>query len=154
MYLTTGSYIKYGGMDGSNLERISTQFYATWGITVDIHSSTLYVADSSNNKIWSHRLDGRETKVVAEYSGTSKGIALVEQRLYWGLYYKNRVESIAMGGTGDTTSVYFGENGRIWGLTSPDWSLVANQINPCAGQTCSGVCVLTRTHYRCMARAV
>ena len=153
MYFTTGSYIKYGAMDGSNLASTSSGFSTARGMTVDIHSSRLYFHDDYNSIIRSSRLDFSDMNIVAQPSRQSYGIVLVEQRLYWGLHYENRVESKSTAGGGDTTSVYIGGNGRIRDLTSPDWSLAANQTNPCAGQTCSGVCVLTRTHYRCMARA-
>ena len=155
MYLTSlyGGGIIKAAMDGSNHTTIVAGWGIAVGITIDTHSSKLYWANYADDEIQSCGLDGSGIETVAKLSSAPLGMAMVDQRLYWGLHNEKRVESRATTG-GNISSFYCDGAGKILQLTSADWSLQVNQTNQCEGQTCVGVCVLSRTNFRCMVWGV
>ena len=119
------------------------------GIAIDYSTSRLYCTDHGAQKIQSSGLDGHDVVTVAVVASKPFGITVDEKQLYWSLPLADlaRVESMAVAGE----SVSIAYNGTAVGhLTSTDWIVAKNRTNPCDGQTCSGLCVLTPLASRCL----
>ena len=97
-----GGLVRKGGMDGSNSTDIISGSGNADGIVIDYQSRRIY---------WTHyddivgaciikasNLDGSHTVIIHQLPAacadfSPHGIALVGNRLYWGNYFSNRIES-------------------------------------------------------------
>ena len=146
---SNGGGILKAGMDGSNPIRIVTALGEPCGIIIDYHSSRLYWADLGTKEIQSSNLEGGDIVTVITLQVGPYGIALLGDKLYWGHYQSNAVQSCSTSGTGLRT-VHDGTT-ITWQFTVPAWGLSRNRTDHCEQHTCSNVCVLTPTSFRCLS---
>ena len=140
--------IEKAGMDGSRPVTVVAGLAGPCSITIDFHGSRLFWAEYLNNLIQSSGLDGRDVVTKAQVSNSPFGITISRQRIYWSLFSSNVMTSSTTTG-GDIRTEHNGTS-YIRHLMASDWNLPGNRINPCEKQTCSGICVLALTSFRCL----
>ena len=142
------STIFTSGMDGSSPSAIVTNRFNPCALVIDFHSSRLYWPDGPGKKIQSSDLDGRNVATVFDFPSEPVGLAIVNQKLFWGLFPSNILQIGNMHGT-DIRIVYNGTE-SISHLAIPDWKYPRNRTNPCEGHICPEICVLTLISYKCL----
>ena len=150
-YTADGTHaIKRVGMDGSNpVTLVATDLGDARGITTDFKSSRLCWADGSRNKIESSDLQGRDRRTVVKADGPT-GIAVVDGRVYWGEWSGKKLQS-SITAAGEEIITLHTEGKSIYAVTLvPDLNRPLDRINHCVRNSCSKVCVLTATSFRCL----
>ena len=136
------------GTDGSNPTGIVKCSEGAYGIQIDYKAKRLYWAEYYVDRIRSSDLDGGDVVTIAE-TPAPYGIALVDQRIYWGEYSSGLVYSISVEGTGirnETNAI-----ARTRNFVYSNWNPPKNRSNDCEQQSCGFVCVLSRTSFKCLA---
>ena len=137
-------------MDGSGEEKLADCERQVLGIQIDVTSKRLYWADILAQKIMSRDpVVGGNGTTIRSLSGEPFGIAIHNQRLYWGYHNTTTIESMALDGT-DFRNEYTGTVGTRH-LTLPLWNPPKRRRNDCEGRFCDGVCVLTATSFTCLS---
>lgn len=137
------------GMDGSSPVRLVTALGEPCGIVIDFQSLRLYWADLVTQKIQSSNLVGGNIVTLVELQFHPYGIALLNDKLYWGYYMSTMVQSCSKSGTGIST--VYNVTAFTWHLTVPTWNLPRNRIDHCEQHSCSSICVLSPTSFRCLS---
>ena len=136
-------------MDGSGRRKLAEIF--AFGISIDVQSKRLYWAQQVRGtdvaKIQSSNLEGGEIVTIAELSGFFFKITFYGQRLYMNSPFSTTIKSVTTAGT-DLRVEYTGSV-PIYELTVPT-STLGNRTNPCKGQNCAGLCLLTPASFRCL----
>ena len=136
------------GTDGSSPTGIVAGAQAAHGIQIDFQSRRLYWAEWFDSRIRSSNLDGGEVLTV---NGNSRpfGISLVGSRIFWSDYLGELRSMLKSGreilNVRETSGMYIPAH-----IAATDWNLPKNRPNHCASQDCSGLCVLTRTSFKCL----
>ena len=146
-----GTTVRKGGMDGSNPTNLVAGSGWANGIQIDFTTRRLYWADRDNKRIQSSNLYGGDVRtIVDQLPAFPSGIALVDDRLYWGSWGSYRIESMSIQNRSDQR-VEHTERSAPHHLTVPLRNLPPNRRNHCEGRVCSGVCVLTPSSYTCVS---
>ena len=153
MYITTytGNVDKHcilkAGTDGSSPTGIVAGARAAHGIQIDFQSRRLYWAEWYESRIRSSNLDGGDVMTVNKNSRPF-GISLVGSRIFWSEHLPGELQSMETSGSEvrtETSGMFITAH-----IVTLDWSLPKNRPNPCARQDCSGICVLSRTSFKCL----
>ena len=138
-------------MDGANVSRIVMGLKDPRAIVIDFQASKLYWTDFDASKIQYSYLDGGKAHTILENLAGPMGIALIGGKMFWGDWTNKTLQASARGGT--DISAHHTDTYSIRYLTvGPDLELPRNRSNPCEGQKCSSICVLTTTSYRCLTQ--
>lgn len=154
MYYTSdeSNSIKRAGMDGSNpVQILATGSGDARGITTDFRTSKLFWANDGTNRVESSDLEGgyQRTVINANAGSGPYAIAATNDRIYWGECSSKKLKSSTTAGD-DVITLHAGTSCIDALAIVPDLSLPQNRTNHCARNSCSKVCVLTTTSYRCM----
>ena len=144
--------IHKAGMDGSSPVTLVSGLGKPVGVTIDFASRRLYWTESSMNKIQSSDLDGQDVRLVVQLPNYSspRGIAVFNDRIYWGNWGDMKLHSCNKDGEGlQTLHTETHEIAHITIVPPPDQP--AGRRNDCEGRNCSKLCVLSPTSYRCLA---
>ena len=145
------SSINRASMDGTNpTTLVNTGLEHPWGITIDFKTSRLFWTDMHTNKIESSSLQGCDRRTVISLSDVGLlGIAVSNERIYWGEYSGKKLQSSTKDGK-EVITLHGGTNSVLGVALVPDLNLPQNRTNHCARNSCSRVCVLTTTSSRCL----
>lgn len=159
MYYTRGqitdgtfSSIERAGMDGSRPSSIITGLNYPHKIVIDFHNSRLYWAGWGDDTVKSSAMCGTDIQIVSRRPGESgtSGIGVYGSRLYWTNYFTKMLESSTL--TGQDVQLLYSSESNLEGLTIvPRLDLPNNRSNDCAGRTCSKICVLAPSSFRCLS---
>ena len=148
LYAPTRSIMR-AGMDGSSPVTVVSGFYGAYGLTIDFKTSKLFWADVGGKVESSNFQGGDRRAVVQNQSGGPYGIAVANDRVYWGEYRGKKLKSSTT--TGEDIIVLHSDTSNIRHITLvPNFYLPQNRTNHCAGHTCAKVCVLTAASFRCL----
>ena len=144
--------VSKGEMDGSNPTNLVTNLGEARGIQIDIKTKRLYWTNPKSKSIESSNLNGTACVTVHQLEYGPYGIALFHERLYWG--YGGVSNSIESGGiqAGGHRRIEHTGKALTRHFTVPIWNQGGSRPNNCKGIDCSGVCVLTRTAFRCVRK--
>ena len=150
MYYATRGSIKMAQMDGTNVVEIINGLSTAAGVAIDLNSLRLFWSDYNTNKVQSSNLDGTDVQQVAQLpSGSGPwGIAVNKDRLYWGNWDSKSLQVSTKTGQ-DLQTLYNGAH-NIQHLTVATSNPKQTRPNHCEGQSCSGICVLNKTSFRCI----
>ena len=158
MYLTTHAggtkpelnrAIVRAGMDGFDASAIVTGLKTPCGIVYEFKSGRIYWADDTTKKIQSSDATGADVRTIVTLSNGPLGLALYGKKIYFGYYWSDVVQSMSKAG-GDVRTVYTAVFTNIRNFVVPDWNAPTNRTNHCLKHSCSNVCVLTATSFRCL----
>ena len=142
--------IRRAQMDGSNAVEIVSGLREPIGIAIDYDASRLFWTEFIGNKICSSNLDGADVRTIVTlqtYVGPW-GIAVHNNRVYWGNSNGRSLQSSTK--LGQNVRTVLKESSYIKHLTTTSRDLPITRQNPCEGQNCSNICVLTTTAFRCI----
>ena len=138
-------------LDGLNIQEIfGDKLLSPLGIAVDFRTSKVVWADRGGvGKIQTCTPQGTELETVVQTTVLNRpwGIAVHEDKIYWGSLHGASITSVRSSGE-NVTSLYRG-NARIYSLVLPTKHPGARK-NHCSNVTCAGICVLTPTNARCI----
>ena len=140
------SCILKAGTDGSSPAGIVQGAHGAHGIQIDFQYRRLYWTEYLNNRIRSSNLDGGDVVIVVHTLSRPYGIALFGQRVYWGEI--GGVRSSLKSGM-EIRDEFTG-TGITRHFVVPNSNPPKNRQNHCENRNCSGVCVLSRTSFKCL----
>ena len=120
------------------------------GIQVDVRTKRLYWA-TFDSRIMSSNLDGTDVVTIHQVSANLYGLALLDERLYWGYSVPNSIQSSSVQADADIR-VEYSETAPTIHFTAPAGNKVGNRRNHCERIACEGVCVLTATSSSCVSK--
>ena len=144
-------------MDGSNFTDIAPAGNTAGGISLDpTDSDRLYWTDRGNDRTVSSRKDGIDIQTIVQLDTADPfGLIALNGSLYWGSWYGRALQRSST--TGEDVVALYNSTSRINHMTvvpSPDLMNEfrnGNRVsNPCGGQVCSHICVLTANSFRCL----
>ena len=144
-------------MDGANPVEIvsvsSSGLSDPMGIDIDYWSCKLFWVDYDTNMVQSSTLDGRGIQTIAVLHDDTHpwGIAVDENLLYYGNWNMESSELRSSTKTGGNTRIIYNGSKPIQKLAvAAPAPPPTSRSNDCAGQSCSGICVLMPSAFRCL----
>ena len=141
-------------MDGTNSTQLVTGLNGPRGITIDFHHSRrLYWVSFHDRRVESSDMEGQDFKTILQLSAVSDpiGVGVLGGRLYWTTSSQRTLESSTV--SGKDVQLLHNDTSQLFYMTvvpRPDY-LPQNRQNHCENQSCTKVCVLTPTSYRCLS---
>ena len=129
MYWTRWQHdIMSAQMDGTGAGQLVTGRDHPVGITIDYDASRLYWTDYGAHRICSSNLNGTGVDNKPSQYKYPYGIATLQNVEYVGFVHENKRQHV----------------------TTNSWNFPVTRENPCAGQQCKNICVLTTSAFSCV----
>ncbi|CAF1258045.1 unnamed protein product [Adineta ricciae] len=119
---SSGKMIAGTGISGN----ASNQLYTPFGMSRDMNDGTVYVADTSNNRIMRYLYNASSGTVVAGGNGNGNNIS--QLNFPTSVYFESSSNSLVIVN-------YNGNNILRWKIGDSGWTLVAGSINGTRGST-------------------
>ena len=153
MYWTAdaGSIVQ-AGMDDSDPFTIFSGLRSPRGITIDFQSARLYWTCKGDNTVQTSNMEGKGIRTVIQLPSGSVtyGVGLFGERIYWTNYESKTLQSSTKTGQ-DVRTLLTGSSAFFRFVVASNFTTPTNRTNPCEGQRCSKVCVLTPTSFSCLS---
>ena len=143
----SGGSVNRAIMDGSNRVELFTGLNNPRGIHIDLQESRLYWTVAGDAKIDSSNLDGEDRRTVVQL--WPQGIAVLDGYIFWSDNYAGKLQRSSKSGSDVSTLLDASVDMKhITVLFDPN--LPIGRVNHCEDKSCSTVCVLTTSSYRCL----
>ena len=141
-------------MDGSSPTELVTGLNGPYGITIDFKESRLYWVTGASGKVQSSDMHGQDIKTILQSQSNAwpRGVGLLGSRIYWTSFEDEggQFESSDKSGK-DIKLLHNDTNAHYHIAPVPRLDLPTSRTNHCENQSCSKVCVLTPTSYKCVS---
>ena len=149
-YERSTSTIWRAGMDGSDPVAIVTGLSQCRDVQIDFDTSRLFWSLGNEGRIESSNLEGRDRRrIFQDLGGYPFGLAPARNQIFWGEFHSKKLRSSRMKGD-DILTRHTEISGILHLAIVPSSRPSQNRMNPCEGQSCAFVCVLTINSFRCI----